>query len=491
MRTLGCQMNAAEAARLARVLTAGGFPESSFEDAGIYIINTCAVRDKPEQKVHSELGHIAEYCRTHGKKDALVCVGGCVVPQAGDRLMKRFPQVRLIFGGDGAAGVPDALRRLTEDPGLRISLLDFSETYEEHFDPLFDPAMRDVFDIPPSVFVTIMQGCDNYCAYCVVPFTRGRRKSRKTENILRECRALVEGGAREITLLGQNVNAYDPDGGGDGTRFAGLLRSLSEIPGLLRLRFVTSHPKDLAQEVVEQFGDNPALCPRLHLPAQSGSDKILRAMNRRYDTAAYLDLVDRLRKVRPDIALTTDIIVGFPGETDADFEDTMRMMERVNFAAAFSFVYSDRPGTRAAGLPDKTDRRTALERLARLQAYQEEASERLLRAQVGSDCVILLDGGNRIPKSPPAPSAGAAAPVPEPCGGVPSSGVPESSGSGAFSGDGTWTGLTPHGFIVTTVPEKNPDAPRTPGEMPGAMLPVHIESAARRSLKGRRTGDPW
>jgi tRNA-2-methylthio-N6-dimethylallyladenosine synthase len=516
MRTFGCQMNAAESARLARMLTAGGFRESSFEDAGIYILNTCAVRDKPEQKVYSELGRIAEYCKAHGKRDVLVCVGGCVARRAGDRIMKRFPQVRLLFG-DGVSGIPDALTRLTEDPRLRISLSEFSETYEECLDPLCDPAQRDVFAVPPSVFVGIMQGCDNFCAYCIVPFTRGRQKSRKAENILRECRTLVEGGAREITLLGQNVNAYGLDGGGGGMSFAELLRALSTMPGLRRLRFVTSHPKDLAPEVVEQFGDNPVLCPRLHLPVQSGSDTILKAMKRRYDTVAYLDLVDRLRKARPDIALTTDVIVGFPGETNEDFEDSMRLLERVGFAAAFSFVYSDRPGTRAAGLPDKVGRSTALERLARLQEYQDQVSQKLLQAQVGSDCIVLLEGRSRISELLPDAGGGAedsgsaafsAGSGEAPCssfpqrqrsrpfdsgeesGGAGNSGSDVLSGSGGGHGGASWVGRTPHGFIVNVAPENGSDAPFTQGGLLGAMLPVHIESAAHRSLKARQAGRP-
>ncbi|MDR1686945.1 MAG: tRNA (N6-isopentenyl adenosine(37)-C2)-methylthiotransferase MiaB [Desulfovibrio sp.] len=504
MRTFGCQMNAAESARLARVLASAGFRESSFEDAGIYILNTCAVRDKPEQKVYSELGRIAEYCKTHGKKDALVCVGGCVARRAGDRIMRRFPQVRLLFG-DGLAGAADALTRLTEDPRLRISLPEFSETYEECPDPLCDPAQRDARAVPPSVFVGIMQGCDNFCAYCIVPFTRGRQKSRKAENILRECRTLVEGGAREITLLGQNVNAYGLDGGGDGTSFAGLLRALSRIPGLSRLRFVTSHPKDLAPEVIEQFSDNPVLCPRLHLPVQSGSDAVLKAMKRRYDTAAYLDLVDRLRKARPDIALTTDIIVGFPGETDGDFEDSMRLLERVGFAAAFSFVYSDRPGTRAVTLPDKVDRRAALDRLARLQEYQDKASEKLLQAQVGRACVVLLEGRSRMPElltdaggdaegSASVVSSGSTASFGDGEGNLDGKhGLPAdrpASGSGGGHGGASWVGRTPHGFIVNVVPKNGSDAPFAQGGLLGAMLPVHIESAARRSLKGRQAGRP-
>jgi tRNA-2-methylthio-N6-dimethylallyladenosine synthase len=471
MRTFGCRMNAADSDRLARALTARGFQESSFEDAGIYIVNTCSVRDKPEQKVYSELGRIAEYCKAQKKKDALVCVGGCVAAQAGEKLAERFPQVRLLFGGDGIARAPEAISRLAEDPRLRISLLEFSETYEEPFDPLCAPGLRDGFDVAPSVFVNIMQGCDNYCAYCIVPFTRGRRKSRKAAAILGECRSLAERGAREITLLGQNVNAYGLDDCGDGTSFAELLRALSAVPGLLRLRFVTSHPKDLSPEVTAQFGDNPALCPRLHLPLQSGSDRILKAMGRRYDTAAYLDLTERLRKARPDIALTTDVIVGFPGETDEDFEDSMRMLGRVGFASAFSFVYSDRPGTRAAGFPDKISRPLALERLARLQDYQEKAGERLLRSRIGTADVILLEGRSRMPELLPAPGACAA---------------PSGGGGGE-----AWTGRTPHGFIVNVVPEKGSDAPFAEGGLRGAMLPVRIESAARRSLKGVQAGRPW
>ncbi|MDR1489048.1 MAG: tRNA (N6-isopentenyl adenosine(37)-C2)-methylthiotransferase MiaB [Desulfovibrio sp.] len=500
IQTFGCQMNAADSVWLARALAARGFLETSFAEAGVHILNTCSVRDKPEQKVYSELGRIAYYCEANGKSDVLVCVGGCVAQQIGPSLAKRFPQVRLIFGGDGIVEAPDAISRLTNDPSLRITLLDFKKEYQERPAPrpLAQPRSGRMQRAGPCAFVNIMQGCDNFCSYCIVPFVRGRQKSRSPDAVLSECAALIDQGTREITLLGQNVNAYGLDRGEDGG-FSALLRKISALPGLQRLRFVTSHPKDLAPEVIEQFGDNPKLCPRLHLPLQSGSDKILKAMNRRYDLALYIKLTDGLRKVRPDIALTTDIIVGFPGETDEDFRATLRAVETIEFAAAFSFVYSDRPQTAATRMPGRVDRPEALKRLALLQEMQNKISETRLKSMCGTESLILIEGPSHMETLLPADAAQREKRGRQP-GAMPGGEAPDLlSATGAGSSRGAqvptpaagweaWYGRTPHGFIVNVMLEtKLP--PSREGWL-GAMLPVRIEAAAKHSLKGTQAGPP-
>lgn len=475
-------MNAGDSEWLSRSLKTRGFVETPFEQAGIYILNTCSIRDKAEQKVYSELGRIARWCKVHDRRDVTVCVGGCVAQQAGEKLTRRFPQVRLVFGTDGIAFAPEAISRLVEEPRLRLRLLNFADSYEERDGTWLDAATQGIGeDIPASAFVNIMQGCDNYCTYCIVPYVRGPQKSRSAETVLAECRGLILGGAREITLLGQNVNSYGQDKGADGTSFAELLRRVAALPGLERLRFVTPHPKDIAPEVIAAFAELDTLCPRLHLPLQSGSDRILKAMNRRYDTARYLAIVDGLRKARPDILLTTDIIVGFPGETEEDFEATMAIMHQVGFASSFSFVYSDRPRAKATLLPGKVDRPLALERLSRLQTWQNQASDDILQSMTGTDEVILVEAKSRLDSLLPTgeDTAGTAAgPVSERgmCSGAPVE---------------SWQGKTARGIIVNVELESRPDARFTQGGWRGAMLPVRIEAAARHSLKGRPTGAPW
>ena len=297
-------MNVADADWLTQSLVSRGWTEASEADAQIFVVTTCSVREKPEQKVYSLLGRLKSY--TDRNPEAFVAVGGCVAQQIGEEFWNRFPFVRLVFGTDGTAMVPQALERLVADPALRISLLDFLDHYPEREQP-------EGGTVQAQAFVNIMQGCDNFCTYCIVPFTRGRQKSRGSDAVVAECEALVRRGARELTLLGQNVNSYGQDKHGDGTSFASLLERISAIPGLMRLKFTTSHPKDIAPEVVTAFGKLPNLCPQLHLPVQSGSDAVLKAMGRKYTKARYLDTIRELRRVCPQITLTTDIIVGFPG----------------------------------------------------------------------------------------------------------------------------------------------------------------------------------
>ena len=349
--TFGCQMNVNDSFWLARSLQRRGFVESPLEKAEVVILNTCSVRDKPEQKVYAALGRI-KY-ETRRVPGSFAVVAGCVAQQIGAGFFERFPQVRLVVGGDGLAMAPDAIERLHGDPSLRLNLTDFSEISPER-----DPALpaQGEGEIPPVAFVNIMQGCDNFCTYCIVPFTRGRQKSRDAGAILDECRALIDNGAKEITLLGQNVNSYglDKHASGD-TSFARLLRKVSELPGLARLRFVTPHPKDLSPEVIAMFGEVPNLCPRLHLPLQAGSDRVLARMNRKYDMARYMTLVEGLRAARPDIALSTDLIVGFPAKRKSNFKKRWTPYVRSTSCRASPSVIPTAPEPPPAATPTRSN----------------------------------------------------------------------------------------------------------------------------------------
>lgn len=443
--TFGCQMNVNDSDWLARALRQKGFAEAALDSAGVIILNTCSVREKPEQKVYSALGRIRH--ETRRNPDAFVVVAGCVAQQLSTAFFEKFPQVRLVAGGDGLAATPDAIERLCAQPELKISLTDFSEIYPER------PPALDNGPIPPVAYVNIMQGCDNFCAYCIVPYTRGRQKSRATPAVLEECRALLEHGAREITLLGQNVNAFGQDSAGDGITFAQLLRRVAALPGLERLRFITPHPKDFSAEVIRAFGELENLCPRLHLPLQAGSDAVLKNMGRKYDRARYLQLVRDIRAARPDMAFSSDIIVGFPGETETDFQDTCSMLEDVGFMSSFSFCYSDRPGARAEMLPDKIPQEVKLERLSRLQAVQDALGQAWLRARTGQDATVLLEGLSRKTQDGDAHTE-------------------------------QWQGRDPYGATV------NVELPQGTGAV-GRMLPVRITTAKRHTLLATQTGAPW
>ena len=446
--TFGCQMNVNDTDWLARSLTARGFtqvPAERAEEASVYILNTCSVRDKPEQKVYSEIGRIRSVTRDN--PDVLVCVGGCVAQQAGKKLFRRFSQVRLVFGADGIAQAPAAIETLVAKRSSRISLLDFEADYTEREQawPLSPGSTKNAGQ-PASAFVSIMQGCDNFCAYCIVPYVRGRQKSRAATAVLEECRIRLERGAREITLLGQNVNSYGQDEGADGTSFTELLYRVAELPGLSRLRFVTPHPKDLAPELITAFRDIPALAPRLHLPLQSGSDRILAAMGRRYDRARFRDIVRELRIARPGIHLSTDIIVGFPGETEKDFQDTLSFMQEIGFVGSFSFVYSDRPKAKAALFPDKVERAVALDRLSRLQEWQYAHAWEMLTALTGETVDVLLE------EPSPKPEHGAV----------------------------IWQGKEARGHAVNV----RLTGPEPPNGWRAAIVPTRITGAAMHSLRG-------
>jgi tRNA-2-methylthio-N6-dimethylallyladenosine synthase len=295
-----------------------------------------------------------------------------------------------------------------------------------------------------------MQGCDNFCAYCIVPYTRGRQKSRASSEVLRECEELVESGVREITLLGQNVNSYGRDGDGADIGFAELLERVCSIPGLVRVRFTTSHPKDMDPEVIRAFGRLDALCPALHLPLQAGSDRILSRMGRRYTSEGYMRLVEELRAACPDIVLSTDLMVGFPSETEEDFQQTLEVMRRVGFDSSFSFKYSDRPGTRAETMPDKVGETVKADRLQRLQALQEELTADSLRALRDRTVTVLVEG----------------------------------PGSRENGGVLTWRGREPGGRVVNFVP---PDA----GDLTGMMVAVHVREVKKHSVYGEVVDKPW
>jgi tRNA-2-methylthio-N6-dimethylallyladenosine synthase len=426
-------MNVHDSRWLEQALTSRGFVPAPVETARVVVVNTCSVREKPERKVLSTLGRIRQ--ATGGNPDVLVAVAGCVAQQLGETFFDLEGQVRLVIGSDGMAGAPQAIEALLEQPTKRLALLDFSSRYLERE----IPATSGQAD--PVALVNIMQGCDNFCAYCIVPFTRGRQKSRPTSAVLDECRRLLDAGAREITLLGQNVNAFGKDAQADGVSFAELLRKVGALPGLARLRYVTPHPRDMGPEDVAAFAEIPALCPRLHLPLQSGADAVLARMGRGYDRAAYLGLVESLRTVRPDIAVSADIIVGFPGETEGDFQDTLDVMRKCAFATSFSFCYSDRPGTRASGFADKIPLETSRRRLMELQSLQEELGGAWLEGRVGETVDLLIEG--RSPRQTP--------------------------------GLDSWQGRDPYGVPVHV--SLAPDADHT-GEMPV----VRIVRAGRHSL---------
>lgn len=377
-------MNVSDSFWLDRSLKSQGYIKTDIEDeADFFIVNTCSVREKPEQKVYSLLGRLKDHYDRN--PEVFACVGGCVAQQVGKRFFERFSFVRLVFGPDGLSMVPSALQRLEMNDHLKISLLDFEDHYPER-DNHWPEHMA------PQAFVNIMQGCDNFCAYCIVPYVRGRQKSRNSEDILQECQDLVSRGVREITLLGQNVNSYGLDKKGQEISFAKLLTQVDSLPGLDRLRFTTSHPKDMSGSVIEAFGQLRTLCPQLHLPLQSGSDMILKSMGRKYTAESYLELVHGLKQVCPDITLTTDLIVGFPGETDDDFASTLNMMNQVGFDSSFSFKYSDRPGVRSAQMDPKVPEEVKSQRLETLQKLQEEWTSRKLLAMVGKKDQVLIEG---------------------------------------------------------------------------------------------------
>ena len=396
IKTYGCQMNVYDSQRMADSLGESGYrPTDTVEDADLVLINTCHIREKASEKVYSQLGRLQKMKRERAKsgRELMVGVAGCVAQAEGDEIIRRAPVVDLVIGPTTYHRLPDALGRVRS--GEKVVETDYA--VEDKFEYL--PAINREKTISRGVtaFLTVQEGCDKFCTFCVVPYTRGSEVSRPLSQILTEARRLVEAGVREITLLGQNVNAWHghgPDGAVWG--LGDLLHHLSEMEGIARLRYTTSHPRDMDERLIEAHRDLPKLMPYLHLPVQAGSDRILKAMNRRHTAAEYVALVERIRAVRPDLALSGDFITGFPGETDADFEATMRLVEAVGYAQAFSFKYSARPGTPGADLPDHVPEAVKAERLERLQALLFSQQTAFQQSMAGREFEVLVEKPGRF-----------------------------------------------------------------------------------------------
>ncbi|WP_199553768.1 tRNA (N6-isopentenyl adenosine(37)-C2)-methylthiotransferase MiaB [Sandaracinobacteroides hominis] len=393
VKSFGCQMNVYDAERMGEALQADGMVESDELSADILVLNTCHIREKAAEKLYSEIGRIAARAADAGEKRPVIAVTGCVAQAEGAEILKRTKAVDLVVGPQAYHRLPDLLKQ--QEAGAR-GIVDLDMPASPKFDAL--PARR---KRGPSAFLTVQEGCDKFCAFCVVPYTRGAEASRPLDAILSEARELAEGGAREITLLGQNVNAW-----ADGNRhFGDMVAAIAAIDGVSRVRYTTSHPRDVTEAMVRAHADIPQMMPYLHLPVQSGSNRILAAMNRKHDRAFYMGLIQRFRDARPDLAITSDFIVGFPGETEEDFADTLSIVEEVGYAQAFSFKYSPRLGTPAAERNDQVPEEVKAERLQRLQALISAKSLAFNRRMVGQRCEILIErrgkfAGQWIGKSP-------------------------------------------------------------------------------------------
>jgi tRNA-2-methylthio-N6-dimethylallyladenosine synthase len=392
-KTFGCQMNVYDTERMTELLAPMGYVETTtIEDADVVLINTCHIRDKAVEKVYSDLGRIrnVKNMRRDAGKDTLVAIAGCVAQAEGAEIARREASVDLVVGPQSYHRLPKLIARARRER-TPIVEAEFPEGDKFASLPERAPARQ------PTAFLTVQEGCDKFCTFCVVPYTRGAEYSRPVAEVEAEARRLADHGVREITLLGQNVNAYHglgPDG--RVWSLVQLIARLAGIAGLERLRYTTSHPRDMSDDLIAAHREQPKLMPFLHLPFQAGADRILAAMNRKHTSAEYLELVQRIRKARPDIALSTDIIVGFPEETDAEFEATLRLVEQVRFAQAYSFKYSPRPGTPAAGLPQVSDDVKA-SRLARLQALLNHHQTMFNLSCVGKSVPVLFDRPGRRP----------------------------------------------------------------------------------------------
>jgi tRNA-2-methylthio-N6-dimethylallyladenosine synthase len=388
IETFGCQMNVNDSERIVSMLSDMGYCATNDPSAAdIILLNTCSVRGGAEEKVYKRLANLRIYKRAG--KSQIIGVGGCVAQQEGEELLRKFPYLDLVFGTHNLHLLPDMVT--CAERGERRSETTFIDN-DQRLD-LF-PSIKTQSRL--SRFVTVMQGCDNYCSYCIVPYVRGPEISRRSEEILTEVRQLADEGVREVVLLGQNVNSYGLKNDSEPT-FAALIRKVAEIAGIERIRFTTSHPKDMSDELIACFGDVPGLCGQVHLPAQSGSDTVLNLMKRGYTRDAYLNKVGKLKSVRPDIAITGDIIVGFPGESPADFELTLSLLEEVRYIDLFSFVYSARPRTGAADLEDDLSRALKLERLDRLMELQKRITREICHSYVGTAQKVMVEGEGKRP----------------------------------------------------------------------------------------------
>ena len=387
IRTFGCQMNEYDSAKIAAVLASaeGMLPAARPEDADLIVFNTCSVREKAQEKVFADLGRARQLKRANPA--LMIAVGGCVASQEGQAIVQRAPFVDVVFGPQTLHRLPALLaaRRASGKPQVDVS---FPEI--EKFDSLPLPRAEGC-----RAFVSIMEGCSKYCTFCVVPYTRGPEVSRPFDDVVAEIAALAEQGVREVTLLGQNVNAWRGSIDGRAADFAELLRYVAEIDGIRRIRYTTSHPREFSQRLIDAHGAIAQLAGHVHLPVQSGSDRVLAAMKRGYTALEYRSIARRLRQARPGISLSSDFIVGFPGETDADFAATLKLVEDVGFDASFSFVYSARPGTPAADFEDATPAEVKAARLQRLQGALEANAQAISAAMVGSVQRILVEGASR------------------------------------------------------------------------------------------------
>ncbi|HMM65037.1 MAG TPA: tRNA (N6-isopentenyl adenosine(37)-C2)-methylthiotransferase MiaB [Mesorhizobium sp.] len=395
VRTYGCQMNVYDSQRMTDALAQDGYaPTDVIEDADLVLINTCHIREKAAEKVYSELGRIRKLkdVRAEAGHEMLIGVTGCVAQAEGGEIVRRAPVVDLVVGPQTYHRLPDVLARVRE--GRKVVETDYA--IEDKFRHLPQPKRAQLARRGVTAFLTVQEGCDKFCTFCVVPYTRGSEVSRPVVQIVAEAERLAEAGVREVTLLGQNVNAWHGEGP-DGREWGlgRLLFRLAEIPGLARLRYTTSHPRDMDDDLIAAHRDLPSLMPYLHLPVQSGSDRILKAMNRRHKAADYLRLIERIRAARADIAMSGDFIVGFPGETDADFEATMEIVRQVGYASAFSFKYSPRPGTPGAEMDGHVEEKVKDDRLQRLQALLAEQQHDFTVSMVGRTMSTLIEKPGR------------------------------------------------------------------------------------------------
>ena len=447
LNTIGCQMNVYDSEQIAARLAALGYQQTGIlETADLVIVNTCTIRAKAEQKAFSFLGRLA---RLKIKKPGLIIgVGGCVAQQEGDKILRRVPHIDLVFGTQAIDRLPLLIPKI-EDKRCRI--VDVALT-EKSNPPGALPDRR--LDGSVSTFVTIMRGCDNFCTYCVVPHVRGREISRHPDRIMEEIRGLVQAGVKEVTLLGQNVNSYGKKEGL--LSFPELLSRVNTIEGLLRIRFTTSHPKDFGSDLINAFRSNEKVCDHIHLPVQSGSDRILKRMNRKYTKALYLDKITKLRDTCSGIAITSDIIVGFPGETETDFNDTLDLIKTVHFDGLFAFVYSDRPNAPAVQFRNKISEEEKRKRLQTLLKLQEDFTRMKNQALVGSVQPILVEGTSKKQSS---------------------------GGFNRSQSTEQWTGRTTTNKIVNFYHHDNPQS--GVDIFPGKVVYTRIEKAYAHSLWGK------
>jgi len=386
VKTFGCQMNEYDSYRMIKLLESSGYEAAaSYADASVILLNTCSVRQKAEDKIYSELGRFKKIKRS--RPDLTIGVGGCLAQQEGNNLLKRFPYLNLVFGTKALSRLPHLLKRTRQ--GERIVDTDMNSQSDIYPVDTYTAGNSHI-----TTFVTVTHGCNNYCSYCIVPYVRGPEISRKPDEILNEVKNLVRKSFKEVTLLGQNVNSYGKTLSQKVT-FSDLLYSLNEINGLERIRFITSHPKDLSKDLIASFTNLEKLCEHIHLPLQSGSNKILKTMNRNYSRNEYIDKVALLRGSVPGISITSDIIVGFPDETEADFKETLSLIKEIRFDDLFIFHYTDRPSTRASKLSGKVPYKVKIERLMKLNKLQREISIDNNRKMVGKTCALLFENASQ------------------------------------------------------------------------------------------------